>query len=172
MKIHEANFEKDKAINDKDMAIENFKRTTALYIGMLGIVLFIIALRSGWFISDLIDCIKVPFITIKGALLTYISWMTSSFDMWWEVALRIVSAIGIISLIVVIIGGIWYLISTYRDEYDNRHLIIAVISFAILCVFGDMIKTVIDINLIPIYLVIQIIGMFCCQYFDKNKNCY
>lgn len=53
-----------------------------------------------------------------------------------------------------------YLISTYKDTYDNRHLITAVITFAILCTFGDNIKMIININLILIYLMIQIIGMY------------
>lgn len=170
-KINEANCEKNKAIEQRDEANEKLQRATILYIGILGIVLLIISLKTKWFISDLIDCILIPFSFIKSSFLSYLSWITSSFIAWWEIALRIASALGIIALIIGIIALIRYLISTYKDEYDNRHLIIAVISFAVLCTFGDNIKMIININLILIYIIFQIIGMFVIKfYIDKDSN--
>lgn len=165
--IKESEYQKNKALEEKEKANDKLAFRTALYIGMLGIVLFIVALKSKWFIRDVKDVVIIPFNAIKDGLFNYISWLTSFIE-WYDVVIRIITGICIIAMVITIICIIWYICTTFKEEHDNRHLIIAVISFAILCTFGDNIKDIININLIPIYLLFQIIALFVIKYLDER----
>lgn len=166
-RIKESEYLKNKALEEKEKANNELAFRTALYIGMLGIILLIIALKSKWFISDIKDVVIIPFNTIKNGLFNYISWLTSFIE-WYDIVIRIITIICIIAMIITIICIIWYICVTFKEEHDNRHLIIAVISFAILCTFGDNIKAIININLVAIYLFIQIIALFVVKYLDER----
>lgn len=153
------------AIRAKNKAINDLDDKTRLYIGMLSLILIIIALKSNWFISDIKDFIVIPFIVIKDAIISYIDWITAPYVF---IVFKILSVIGILGALLIIFCVVWCIALSYKEDFDNRHLVIAVVSFAALCVFGDMIKNVININMILVFIIIQILMMFLLKYLDSK----
>lgn len=147
-------------------------------IPLIGLLFVFICclIKNKIFLYDLWDFIKVPALWLKDKYLLYFNWMkmpyyTKSnelipFSNGWAWTFRIVTPILILAVISAIILGLIFLIRYYKKRWCNLSLKVVIGTFAILAVFGDFIRQYIPINLVLLFLLIQILYLLVLKFFD------
>ncbi len=125
---------------------------------------------------ELWDFIRTPTIWIKDKFILYINWMkmpyyTDSnipipFSNGWAWTFRIITPILILAIVLGIVLGLFFIIRYYKKRWCNLSMKVVIGSLAILTIFGDIIRQYIPINLILLFLIIQILYLLILKFFD------
>ena len=166
---YEAHQKQKEAEKKASSAIKTLETRSFLYIGLLAYTLLGVAIMNSQVVSDFLDFFKVPAVGIYNALNEYTNWLinlSKSMEVGWAWVIRILLTLVIIALFAGIIVGICHLIKWYKSRWCTLSLKVMVITLAIIAVFGEPIRSVISINLILLFFIIQVLYLFVLVYFD------
>lgn len=166
---YEAEKREREATERAKKAEDDLKRKTFLAFGLLAFTLLCEGVMNAQVRADFIDFFKVPVIGIFNVASNYIDWLiglSDKLEIGWAWIIRI--------LLTLLIGaglfgcgfGIFVLIKKYNERWCTLSLKVIVISLAIITVFGKTISSLLPINLILLFFLIQV-GYICALwYFD------
>lgn len=150
-------------------ATKTLEKRSFLYMGLLAFTLLCVGIMNNQVASDFIDFFKIPAFGIYEASSDYIDWFISlsdKMDIAWAWVVRILLTFLIISIIVGIGIGISAIAKCYKTRWCTLSLKIMVVTLAIITVFGEPIRGAVSINLILLFILIQIAYLFVLWYFD------
>lgn len=127
-------------------------------------------LKNGAFQRDLVMFVTTPI----DWCLKYLKWFEyldyagySAGEIWFE---RIVSLCLIICSVAVIIFFIWIGIEEYKKIWDDIYKMLFMASISLIAVLGDEIRIYVPINLIFIFLTINVGIIFLGNYLKNKVN--
>ena len=150
-------------------AIDTLKERSFLYMGLLAFTLFCVGVMNSQVVSDFLNFFKVPAIGIYTMTSDYTDWLISLSDkleIGWAWVARILLTLLIIGAcfgVIVCIGSLW---KWYKSRWCTLSLKVMVVTLAIITVFGEPIRSIISINLILLFFLVQIANLFVLWYFD------
>ena len=150
-------------------AIDTLKERSFLYMGLLAFTLFCVGVMNSQVVSDFLNFFKVPAIGIYNMASDYTDWLISLSDkleIGWAWVARILLTLLIIGAcfgVIVCIGSLW---KWYKSRWCTLSLKVMVVTLAIITVFGEPIRSIISINLILLFFLVQIANLFVLWYFD------
>ena len=168
--------QKQKAAEQKaKKAIDALKERSFLYMGLLAFTLLCVAITNNQVVSDFLNFFKVPAVGIYNMLSDYIEWLiglSDKLEIGWAWVVRILLTLLIISVCFGITVGLFSIGKWYKSRWCTLSLKVMVVTLAIITVFGEPIRSVLSINLILLFFLIQIGYLFVLWYFDgyfENK---
>jgi ABC-type multidrug transport system fused ATPase/permease subunit len=167
--IYEACQKQQKAERKANEATETLERRSFLYIGLLAFTLLCNCIMNSVVVSDLLDFFKVPSVSIYESACDYIEWLinlSSKLETGWLWTVRILLTLLIIIVSGLIIIGLYSLIKWYMSRWCTLSLKVMVITIAVISIFGEPIRSLISVNLILLFFLVQILYLFVLWYFD------
>lgn len=167
--IYEAEQKQKKAEDKAKKAVATLKERSFLYMGLLAFTLFCVGVMNSQVVSDFLDFFSVPAIGIYNIASDYTDWLISLSDKleigWaWVVGILLtLLIIGACFGVIVCIGSLW---KWYKSRWCTLSLKTMVVTLAIITVFGEPIRSIISINLILLFFLVQIAYLFVLWYFD------
>ena len=181
------------AVNDKNTAIRKAKETVksakknqSIAWGSLLITLMCCLISYQTFLWDVWYFISVPISWLWDRLSEYSAWLYKpyytktvsgiekeyAFSTGWAWTLRILTVILILACIASICYGIYRLFMYYKKRWCNLSLKVLLASLAAIIVFGEGIRKYVSINLVLLFIIIQVVYLGVLIYFDgyyKNR---
>ena len=127
-------------------------------------------------VSDIIDFLKVLVLGIYEVTSSYFAWIIRSanesnhniveFSTGLAWILRILTTALIFGVMFKLVCFVRWIIKKYRERWCTLSLKVLVVSLAIITVFGESIRAVISINLVSLFMLIQIAYLCILWYFD------
>ena len=167
--IYEAHQKQKEAEQKAKKATETLKERSFLYMGLLAFTILCIGIMNAQVVSDFIDFFVVPVTGTYKYACDYISWLiglSDKMDVVWAWVVRILLTLVIIAVVLVIVFGIVFIANWYKKRWCTLSLKTMVVTLAIITVFGEPIRGIISINLILLFILIQIAYLFVLWYFD------
>lgn len=166
---YEAEQKQKKAEYKAKKAVATLEKRSFLYMSLLAFTLLCVGVMNSQVVSDFLDFFKVPAIGIYNMASDYIDWLISLSDkleIGWAWVVKLLLTILIIGAcfgVIVCIGSLW---KWYKSRWCTLSLKVMVVTLAIITVFGEPIRSIISINLILLFLLVQIAYLFVLWYFD------
>ena len=189
-KINKAVEVKIEAKKNAKFMVDRAKKKERIAWESIATTLFCCLIAYPAFLNDLWDALTLPFMWVWNGINDYTYWLkipyysryiggatkfyAYSAGMAW--LLRITSVILVIALIVGACYGIWISVQYYRKRWCNLSLKVLLISTGAVIVFGEGIHSLMKINLVALFIFIQLVylGLLICfdDYFEtRNKSC-
>ena len=166
---YEAHEKQRNAEKDAKESKELLERRSFLYCGMLFFTLLCQGIMNPQVRTDFAEFFSVQAHALYDSFTSYISWLielSSRMENYWAWIIRIgLSALLILSIFLCGVG-LSALYKKYKKRWCTLSLKVLVGSIAIISVFGEPIRTVIHINLILLFLLVQIGYLAVLWYFD------
>lgn len=167
--IHEAQQKQKDAEQQAKKAVATLKERSFLYMGLLAFILLCVGVMNTQVVSDFLDFFKVPAIGIYNMASDYTDWLislSSKIEVGWAWAVRILLTLLIIAGCFGIIVCLFSLWKWYKSRWCTLSLKVMVVTLAIITAFGEPIRSIISINLILLFFLVQIAYLFVLWYFD------
>lgn len=168
--VAQAHQKQKEAENEASNAANTLKRNSFLYIGLLAFTLLCQCIINPQVVADFINFFKVPVVSAFSCMIEYIEWLidlSNKIYLWLAWVLRILLTLIIIAIIIGIIMIIIHLIDWYKKRWCTLSLKVAVCTISIISVFGVNIRRFLPINLILLFIIVQVCYLFVLLYFDK-----
>jgi cation transport ATPase len=160
--IADASFREKKARRDAKQEVERIKKTTqkkvrkaedtATICFMAAFVSMILALaRNEVLILDVISAVTMPF----QLLTELIECLISPDETWFS---RIAVIIMVLIAVVIVFLLIYWFIEEYRKQWNYFSVYILAITMAVLVTVGDMIRSVLPVNLVVLFVIVIVIS--------------
>ena len=166
---YEAHQKQKDAEQQAKKAVSTLKERSFLYMGLLAFTLLCVGVMNTQVVSDLLDFFKVPSVGIYNMASDYIEWLISLSDkleLGWAWVVRILLTLLILGACFGIVVCLFSLCKWYRSRWCTLSLKVMVVTLAIITVFGEPIRSIISINLILLFFLVQIAYLFVLRYFD------
>ena len=167
--IFDAEQKQKKAEKKAKEAKATLEARSFLYMGLLAFTLLCVGVMNSQVVSDFLDFFKVPSIGIYNMASDYIEWLISlpdKLEIGWAWVVRVLLTLLILGACFGIVICLFSLWKWYRSRWCTLSLKVMVVTFAIITVFGEPIRSIISINLILIFFLVQIAYLFVLWYFD------
>ena len=179
-KVSEAVNDKNTAIRKAKEAVKAAKKNQSVAWGSLLITLMCCLIAYQTFLWDVWYFISVPISWLWDRTSDYDTWLYKpyysktvsgiekkyAFSTGWAWTLRILTAILILACIAGICYGIYRLFMYYKKRWCNLSLKVLLASLAAIIVFGEGIRKYVSINLVLLFVIIQVIYLGVLIYFD------
>lgn len=166
---YEAHQKQKDAERKAKKAIDTLKERSFLYMWLLAFTLLCVGVMDSQVVSDFLDFFKVPAIGIYNMASDYIEWLISLSDkleIGWAWVVRVLLTLLILGACFGIIICLFSLWKWYRSRWCTLSLKVMVVTLAIITVFGEPIRSIVSINLILLFFLVQIAYLFVLWYFD------
>ena len=166
---YEAHQKQKDAERKAKKATDTLKERSFLYMGLLAFTLLCVGVMNSQVFSDFLDFFKVPAISLCGMVSDYIEWLISLSDkleIGWAWVVRILLTLLLIGGCFGISVGLFSIGKWYKSRWCTLSLKVMVVTLAIITVFGEPIRSVMSINLILLFFLVQIAYLFVLWYFD------
>ena len=175
------------AVNDRNTAIRKAKealktagKEQSIAWGSLLMTLMCCLIAYQTFLWDVWYFISVPISWLWDRLTVYSAWLDKpyyietisgidkkyAFSTGWAWTLRILSIVLIFVCTAGICYGIYRLFMYYRKRWCNLSLKVLLASLAAIIIFGERIRKYVSINLVLLFVIIQLIYLGVLVYFD------
>ena len=175
------------AVNDRNTAIRKAKealktagKEQSIAWGSLLMTLMCCLIAYQTFLWDVWYFISVPISWLWDRLTVYSAWLDKpyyietisgidkkyAFSTGWAWTLRILSIVLIFACTAGICYGIYSLFMYYRIRWCNLSLKVLLASLAAIIIFGEGIRKYVSINLVLLFVIIQLIYLGVLVYFD------
>lgn len=158
-----------KAEDEAKEAKDTLERRSFLYFGLLTFTLLCQAIMNSQVVSDFLDFFKVPALDIYDFVCEYANWLiglSDQMEIGWAWVVRIFLTLLIGAVVFGVGFGIVALIKVYNERWCTLSLKVVVITIAIITVFGKQIRSFVSINLILLFLLVQVGYLISLWYFD------
>lgn len=180
-KVYTATLEKKRAIKDAKKRVQNAEKSQRTAWGSFIITLFCCLIVHPSCLLDIESFIYAPIMWIWNTLNIYAEWIqkpyyskiigniekSHPFSTGWAWILRILSLLILPVCILSICYGIHSLFQYYRKRWCQLSLKVLLGSTIIIIIFGETIQEYVDINLILLFIIIQVAYLFALGCFDK-----
>lgn len=180
-KVYTATLEKKSAIKDAKKRVQNAEKSRRTAWGSFIITLFCCLIVHPSCLLDIESFIYAPIMWIWNTLNIYAEWIqkpyyskiigniekSHPFSTGWAWILRILSLLILPVCILSICYGIHSLFQYYRKRWCQLSLKVLLGSTIIIIIFGEAIQEYVDINLILLFIIIQVAYLFALGCFDK-----
>lgn len=180
-KVYTATLEKKSAIKDAKKRVQNAEKSQRTAWGSFIITLFCCLIVHPSCLLDIESFIYAPIMWIWNTLNIYAEWIqkpyyskiigniekSHPFSTGWAWILRILSLLILPVCILSICYGIHSLFQYYRKRWCQLSLKVLLGSTIIIIIFGETIQEYVDINLILLFIIIQVAYLFALGCFDK-----
>lgn len=179
-KVAEAVNDKNAAIRKAKGAVKSAKKNQSIAWGSLLITLLCCMIAYQTFLWDVWYFISTPATWLWDKLSDYTAWLGKpyytktldgiekkyAFTTGWAWTLRILTIILILACIAGICFGIYRLVMYYKKRWCNLSLKVLLASLAAIIVFGEGIRRYMNINLVLLFIIIQVVYLGVLIYFD------
>ncbi len=158
-----------KAEGEAKEAKDTLERRSFLYFGLLAFTLLCQAIMNSQVVSDFLDFLKIPALSIYDLVCDYAKWLvdlSELMEIGWAWVVRILLTLLIGAIAFGVVAGIIALIKVYNERWCTLSLKVLVITIAIISVFGEQIRSFVPINLILLFLLVQVGYLITLWYFD------
>lgn len=180
-KVYTATLEKKSAIKDAKKRVQNAEKSQRTAWGSFIITLFCCLIVHPTCLLDIESFIYAPIMWIWNTLNIYAEWIqkpyyskiigniekSHPFSTGWAWILRILSLLILPVCILSICYGIHSLFQYYRKRWCQLSFKVLLGSTIIIIIFGETIQEYVDINLILLFIIIQVAYLFALGCFDK-----
>ena len=166
---YEAHQKQKDAERKAKKAMDTLKERSFLYMGLLAFTLLCVGVMNSQVVSDFLDFFKVPSVDIYNMASDYIEWLISLSDkleIGWAWVVRILLTLIILGACFGAIICLFSLWKWYKSRWCTLSLKVMVVTLAIITVFGEPIRSIVSINLILLFFLVQIAYLFVLWYFD------
>lgn len=166
---YEAHEKQRQAESEAQKAKDALEKKTNLYFGLLAFTLICCGIMNTQVRTDFIDFFVTIASYIADFISLYVPWLSSFSDKmewYWAWLLRIFLTVLIIGGCLGIGAGLVAIYQKYKERWCTLSFKVLVGSLAVITVFAEPIRRFIPINLIPIFISIQIIYLLVLWYFD------
>ena len=167
--VYEAHQKQKEAERKAQTAITTLKEKSFLYMGLLAFTLLCVGIMNSQAVSDFLDFFTVPAVSIYTMASDYTDWLiglSDKLEIGWTWVIRIFLTLLILSVCFGLIVGLFSLWKWYKSRWCTLSLKVMVITMAIITVFGEPIRSIISINLILLFFLVQIVYLLVLWYFD------
>ena len=179
-KVSDAISDKDTAIKKAKAAVKSAKKNQSIAWGSLLVTLICCMVAYKTFVWDIWYFISVPITWACDKLSIYTTWLEKpyysktvggveklyAFSTGWAWVLRVLTIILILAFIAGVCYGIYRLFMYYRKRWCNLSLKVLLASLAAIIVFGEGIRKYVSINLVLLFIIIQVVYLIVLIYFD------
>lgn len=179
-KVNDAVNAKNAAIRQAKEKIKVSKKNQQIAWGSTLITLLCCLIAYPAFSWDVWYFISIPAVWVWKKINDYAFWLEEPyytkmimgeekaivFSNGWAWILRVLTFLLILACIAGVIYGIYRLIMYYKKRWCNLSLKVLLGSIAAVIVFGEGIKSHIDINLVLLIIIIQMVYLGVLVYFD------
>ena len=173
----QAREKQQQAENEAHRAKESLKKRSFLYISLLAFTLFCCGVTNRQVVSDFASFLETLIMGVFHMISSYIGWMKKPsyygefnqvlyFDTGMAWFLRIITLVAVLGIITALTIGIALLVMLYMDRWCTLSLKVMVMSLAVITIFGKSIRTVLPVNLILLFFLIQIAYLGVLWYLD------
>ena len=179
-KVSEAVNDKNATVRKAKEAVKSAKKNQSIAWGSLLITLLCCMIAYQTFLWDVWYFISTPITWLLDKLSAYTVWLGKpyytktvsgiekkyAFTTGWAWTLRILTIILILACIAGICFGIYRLFMYYKKRWCNLSLKVLLASLAAIIVFGEGIRKYVNINLVLLFVIIQVLYLGVLIYFD------
>lgn len=183
-KVYTATLEKKSAIKEAKKRVQKAEKSQRTAWGFFFLTLCSILIVHPACLLDMEDFICTLSIWIWNTLTTYTGWLqrpyftkivgtiekTCPFSTRWAWILRILSLIGLPVCIFCFFYGVYGICHYYKQRWCKLSMKVLLSSIIIIIVFAEEIRKYIEINLILIFIIIQVVYLFILRYLDKHYD--